>query len=69
MGKCRNHPDRETGFICLKHHYYLCESCLQCHDPEIYCKFRSSCIIHFIAQKGGDSIDRKDAAHTQNPIK
>ena len=50
MGKCINHPDRETEIICSKHSIYLCEECLVCRDPEIYCKFRSSCQIWFISQ-------------------
>jgi uncharacterized 2Fe-2S/4Fe-4S cluster protein (DUF4445 family) len=52
MGKCIHHPDRETGYICLKHNIYLCEDCLQCSDPDIYCKFRPSCPIYFISKKG-----------------
>jgi uncharacterized 2Fe-2S/4Fe-4S cluster protein (DUF4445 family) len=56
MGNCVNHPDRETSYICMKHEIYLCEDCLKCRDPEIFCKFRSSCPIWFIdkRQKGLD---------------
>lgn len=36
----------------MKHGIYLCQSCLVCRDPEIYCKFRSSCAIHFMSEKG-----------------
>lgn len=57
MGKCVNHPNRETQFICLKHNIYMCEECLKCRDPKIYCKFRSSCPIWFLAEKGGSGID------------
>lgn len=52
MGKCINHPDHETGYICMKHNIYLCQECLECRDPDIYCKFRPSCPIHFITRKG-----------------
>jgi hypothetical protein len=48
MGFCTNHPDRETRFQCMKHGTYLCEECLNCRDPNIYCKHRSSCMIRFI---------------------
>lgn len=48
MGTCVHHPDRETSYLCMKHNVYLCESCLQCRDPELYCKFRQSCPIWFI---------------------
>jgi hypothetical protein len=54
MARCINHPDRETSYICLKHGIYLCEECLECRDPDIYCKFRSSCPIHFISKKNFD---------------
>lgn len=55
MGTCKNHPDRQTNYICQKHNYYLCEECLACADPKLYCKFRSSCIIFFKTKKS-DSI-------------
>lgn len=51
MGKCIHHPDQETSFICMKHQVYLCEDCLACRDPELYCKFRQSCPIWFIARE------------------
>ncbi|MBF0303742.1 MAG: hypothetical protein HQK73_11940 [Desulfamplus sp.] len=54
MGKCINHPDRENNYICMKHNIYLCEECLECRDPELYCKFRPSCSIYFISKKGFD---------------
>ncbi|MCD4719255.1 MAG: ASKHA domain-containing protein [Desulfobacula sp.] len=59
MGKCINHPDRETSYICMKHNIYLCEECLECRDPDIYCKFRSSCPIYFITKKGFESSEEK----------
>ncbi len=51
MGKCIHHPDRETSYLCMKHDTYLCEECLKCPDPEIYCKFRSSCPIWFLSKR------------------
>jgi len=47
MGKCVNHPERETSYMCAKHGIYLCEECLECRDPNIYCKFRSACPIWY----------------------
>ena len=61
MGKCINHPDRETIFMCMKHNIYLCEECLKCRDPEIHCKFRSSCPIWFMEKRGGKGIDEAPA--------
>ena len=55
MGKCINHPDRETS--------YLCEECLKCRDPELYCKFRPSCTIWFLSkQKQKTEAEDKVAA-------
>lgn len=59
MGKCINHPDRETGYICMKHNFYLCDECLECRDPNLFCKFRPSCPIHFITKKGFATSDEK----------
>ncbi|MBU8911072.1 MAG: DUF4445 domain-containing protein [Desulfobacterales bacterium] len=67
MGKCINHPDRETSYICMKHNIYLCEECLECRDPDIYCKFRPSCPIYFITKKGFDAS--KEAALKEEPVK
>ena len=54
MGFCINHKDTQTSFQCMKHGVYLCQACLACPDPEIYCKFRASCAIHFMTEKGFD---------------
>jgi tRNA-Thr(GGU) m(6)t(6)A37 methyltransferase TsaA len=51
---CVNHPDRETSYVCMKHDIYMCEECMECRDPEIYCKFRSSCPIDFITRRKGN---------------
>jgi len=51
---CVNHPDRETSYVCMKHEIYMCEECMECRDPEIYCKFRSSCPIDFITRRKGN---------------
>ncbi len=37
----------------MKHAVYLCEDCLRCRDPELFCKFRSACPIYFMDKKGG----------------
>jgi len=51
---CVNHPETETRFACMKHEVYLCEDCLACRDPDIYCKFRTSCPIWFLTKRKGD---------------
>ena len=54
MSCCINHPDRETSYICEKYNIYMCEQCMHCRDPEIYCKFRTACPIHFITKRKKD---------------
>jgi len=42
----------------MKHNLYMCEECMHCRDPEIYCKFRTSCPIHFITRRQKNLDDR-----------
>ena len=51
MGECLCHPEKDTAYLCMKHNVYLCDECLKCQDPQIYCKFRSSCPIWFMDKK------------------
>ena len=61
MGYCINHPDRETSYQCMKHEMYLCEECLECRDPDLYCKFRPSCPIYFITKTGFEAEEAEKA--------
>jgi len=72
VGRCINHPDRETGYKCMKHSHFQCEECLECRDPELYCKHRSACAIWFMSRgsenlgdeenpkEPGDAVDSGD---------
>lgn len=46
---CRKHPDRPAVARCTKYGHGQCLECLEndphCSDPEIYCKFRTQCVI------------------------
>jgi uncharacterized 2Fe-2S/4Fe-4S cluster protein (DUF4445 family) len=70
MGKCIRHPDRETPYICLKHQIYLCEACLVCRDPKIFCKHRSACPIWFMGKRkeGWDVEDKQEAAAVSHTV-
>lgn len=57
MGKCACHPEKETSFMCQKHEVYLCDECLECRDPKIYCKHRSACLIWFMRKHNGRADD------------
>jgi hypothetical protein len=65
MGKCRNHPDKETSYVCTKYTTYMCEECLKCSDPDIYCKFRSACTISFMV-KNNNGLDEEN--QNQAPV-
>ena len=54
---CKNHSFVKGTCYCSKYNYPLCDLCAHCPDPAFYCKFRSSCIIHFlekVERSGGD---------------
>ncbi len=51
MGQCVCHPEIDSRFLCMKHNLYLCEECLTCRDPEIFCKYRPSCPIWFMTKR------------------
>lgn len=65
MGKCKFHPDRASAYQCMKHNYFLCDECLECKDPDLYCKFRSSCAIHFLTRKGFNKAPRPSDAEKE----
>jgi quercetin dioxygenase-like cupin family protein len=48
---CRRHPEAPAVAQCLKHGHGICTACLEdeprCWDPDLYCKFRPQCLIHF----------------------
>jgi len=52
MEKCHNHPDRQTCYVCSKYSTFMCEECFKCSDPEIYCKFLTSCPNQVLTKKG-----------------
>ena len=53
--KCRFHSDREAEVVCNKMEYGYCRECLDdcraCTDPEIYCRYRTSCVIWEMCRK------------------
>jgi hypothetical protein len=51
MAKCRNHPEVEAAYTCMKYKYSLCEACISCKDPDFYCKYRSACAIHYLEKE------------------
>ena len=52
--RCKNHPDREAVAICQKLGAGFCGACCDCSDaatccncldPQVYCTFRTQCLI------------------------
>gem|GEM_PF-2725422 len=56
---CIYHPEIETSYRCTKYGHYLCEACLECRDPKLYCKHRSACPIWFLQKENGETADRQ----------
>ncbi|MDA8138361.1 MAG: hypothetical protein M0036_06850 [Desulfobacteraceae bacterium] len=51
MPCCDEHDKDAVLYDCLKHQTKVCAACAECKDPELYCKFRPSCMIHFTAKE------------------
>jgi hypothetical protein len=51
----------ESYFDCQKHQIRLPAAQARCADPELYCKFRPACLIHFLDKERARR--RKQAAH------
>jgi hypothetical protein len=58
--KCKNHPEKNAIAVCQKYSTGYCDiccecldkhSCCECSDPELYCKFRTQCIIWEISRQ------------------
>ena len=52
--QCRNHPGRAAAAICQKLGTGFCAECCECPtataccgclDPQVYCRFRTQCLI------------------------
>jgi hypothetical protein len=59
MSCCPENAAEQHRYKCEKHQVIMCEACLKCKDPELYCKFRPSCMIHFLEKerKNGSEAD------------
>ncbi len=43
--QCPKHPDLPARFRCEKYALEMCERCMECRSPDIYCKHRPQCMI------------------------
>ena len=51
MTCCDEPSENNACYKCEKHQTTMCLACLKCKDPALYCKFRPSCMIHFLEKK------------------
>lgn len=56
---CFRHPDRPGRSYCARYNRYLCEECLACQSPELYCKFRTMCMVWEEVKHGGPEGERE----------
>jgi len=54
--ECARHPGAKAVYYCDKYGRHLCEDCLVCQDPDLYCKSRTMCVIWEVSRHGeGDA--------------
>ena len=62
--KCRYHPEEDAVAVCRKFGYGYCRTCCEatgegprceCTSPNVHCKFRQECVIHYMSGKKADS--------------
>ncbi len=46
-----NTNENEITYTCSKYGLRMHPSTASCKDPKLYCKFRSSCLIHFLEKE------------------
>jgi hypothetical protein len=51
MSCCPNDAGSGARFDCQKHRIQMAAAGARCKDPELYCKFRSACLIHFLERE------------------
>lgn len=49
---CYYHPERKGIYYCQADEKYMCAECGHCPTPQLYCKFRNSCIISLLVEEG-----------------
>ncbi|MEJ2038098.1 MAG: hypothetical protein P8X55_04095 [Desulfosarcinaceae bacterium] len=51
MSCCNGENGEQPTYQCQKYKINMCPDCLKCRDPHLYCKFRPSCVIHFLEKE------------------
>ncbi len=56
---CHHREAGKSTYRCEKHHIEMCDLCLRCRDKELYCKYRSACMIQFLEKERSDEHKQK----------
>ncbi len=60
MSDCCCHTGADVPtYRCEKYGIEMCDACLRCKDPELYCKFRSACMVQFLEKERSDEQRQK----------
>ncbi|MCL5036327.1 MAG: hypothetical protein M1269_04325 [Chloroflexi bacterium] len=43
--RCINHPENLAEYYCAEDQVWLCDECVSCRHPGVYCKYRTKCIV------------------------
>lgn len=46
-------------YECMKHQIKMDADTARCRDPELYCKFRPSCMIHFMEKENARARSKR----------
>lgn len=50
------------SYLCMKYNRHQQGPDLACQDPELYCKYRTSCLIHFKEKQDRQDRRRMDSS-------
>ncbi len=64
--ECASHPGAAAAYYCDKYDRYLCENCIVCQDPDLYCKSRTMCVIWEVSRhEEGDTGEESGGAESR----
>jgi hypothetical protein len=50
--------ENNCRYRCEKHRVDVTQRSPRCKDPELYCKFRSACVINFLEKEARKSLKK-----------
>jgi hypothetical protein len=52
--------EENISYLCMKYNRHQQGDRLACQDPDLYCKYRPACLIHFKEKEDRRSMDSSD---------